>query len=98
MIDTMKMTVSTPTLTPRIVSDERSLFVRIVSIAINADSFMSSNRIAAKRHKPGHKKGTRIKRTYDAALSKAQRTHHRAFCVFCAFLWLLLLSHRVTPL
>ena len=27
MIDTMKITVSTPTLTPRIVSDERSLFV-----------------------------------------------------------------------
>src|SRR5688500_612838 len=46
MIDTMKMIVTTPTLTPRIVSAERSLFVRSVSSAIKADSLMSSSRIA----------------------------------------------------
>ena len=33
MIDTMKITVTTPTLTPRMVSAERSLFVRTVSSA-----------------------------------------------------------------
>ena len=42
MIDTMKITVITPTLTPRIVNDERSLFVRTVSMAIQADSFIST--------------------------------------------------------
>ena len=45
MIDTMKMTVMTPTLTPRIVSAERSLFARSVSSAIRADSLMSSSLI-----------------------------------------------------
>ena len=37
----MKTTVTTPTLTPRIVNIERSLFVRTVSSAIQADSLMS---------------------------------------------------------
>ena len=37
----MNITVITPTLTPRIVSDERNLFVRTVSNAIQADSLMS---------------------------------------------------------
>src|ERR1043165_9087187 len=45
MIDTMKITVTTPTLTPRIVNAERSLLARNVSNAIRADSLMSSNRI-----------------------------------------------------
>ena len=45
MIDTMKMTVTTPTLTPRIVNAERNLFARNVSIAMKADSLMSSSRI-----------------------------------------------------
>ena len=43
------MTVITPTLTPRMVSDERSLFARNVSIAIRADSRISTSRIAKKR-------------------------------------------------
>src|SRR5436309_3259021 len=34
----MKTTVITPTLTPRIVSDERNLFARTVSNAMKADS------------------------------------------------------------
>jgi len=42
MIETMNITVTTPTLTPRIVNDERSLLLRTVSIAIQADSFMST--------------------------------------------------------
>src|SRR5215204_1670272 len=41
----MKMMVTTPTLTPRIVNAERSLFARNVSNAIRADSLMSSNLI-----------------------------------------------------
>src|SRR2546422_11434965 len=45
MMETIKMIVTTPTLTPRIVSDERSLFARSVSTAIKADSLMSSIRI-----------------------------------------------------
>src|SRR5690349_690357 len=45
MIDTMKITVTTPTLTPRIVNAERSLLLRSVSSAIKADSLTSSNRI-----------------------------------------------------
>src|SRR5215813_11130715 len=45
MIDTMKITVTTPTVTPRIVNDERSLLLRNVSIAIRADSLTSSNLI-----------------------------------------------------
>jgi hypothetical protein len=45
MIDTMKITVMTPTLTPRIVNAERSLLLRNVSNAINADSLTSSNLI-----------------------------------------------------
>src|SRR5882672_2060427 len=48
MIDTIKMMVITPTLTPRMVKDERSLFARSVSKAIRADSLMSSNLIIAK--------------------------------------------------
>ena len=43
MIETMKMTVMTPTLTPRIVNAERNLFARKVSKAISADSLMSSS-------------------------------------------------------
>src|SRR6266550_4547895 len=42
MIETMKIIFSTPTLTPRIVSEERSLFARTVSTAIRPDSLMSS--------------------------------------------------------
>jgi hypothetical protein len=42
MIETMKITVMTPTLTPSIVNDERSLLARKVSSAITADSFISS--------------------------------------------------------
>src|SRR5215510_14213564 len=62
MIDTMKMTVTTPTLTPRIVNAERSLLARNVSSAISADSLMSSNLM---------KKYTsyRSNRTYYSALS-----------------------------
>jgi len=45
MIETMKITVTTPTLTPRIVNAERNLLLRSVSNAINADSFTSSNLI-----------------------------------------------------
>src|SRR5438552_7187715 len=45
MIETIRTTVITPTLTPRMVSDERTLFDRSVSIAIHADSLTSSNRI-----------------------------------------------------
>ena len=41
MIETMKTTVITPTLTPRIVSADRSLLLRTVSNAIKADSRMS---------------------------------------------------------
>ena len=41
----MKITVMTPTLTPRIVSDERSLLARNVETAIFADSLMSSKAI-----------------------------------------------------
>ena len=53
MIDTMKTTVITPTLTPRIVKDERSLFVRTVSSAMNADSLMSMKVIRSRpqRHR-----------------------------------------------
>src|ERR1051325_3898665 len=43
MIDTMKITVTTPTLTPRIVNAERSLLARNVSSAMSADSLTSSN-------------------------------------------------------
>src|ERR1043165_5977867 len=52
MIDTMKTTVITPTLTPRIVKDERSLFVRTVSSAIQADSFISTKVILLERGHP----------------------------------------------
>src|SRR5436190_4326275 len=45
MIETMKITVTTPTLTPRMVNDERSLLARNVSSAMSEDSFMSSNRM-----------------------------------------------------
>src|SRR5258706_1401759 len=45
MIETIKITVITPTLTPSIVNAERSLFARRVSKAIRADSLMSSRRI-----------------------------------------------------
>src|SRR5215213_1038846 len=41
----MKIMVTTPTLTPRIVNAERRLFARNVSNAIRADSLMSSSRI-----------------------------------------------------
>src|SRR5262249_39138022 len=41
MIDTMNTTVTTPTLTPRIVNAERNLLVRTVSNAIKADSLTS---------------------------------------------------------
>src|SRR5437016_13612621 len=41
MIETMKITVTTPTLTPRMVSADRSLLLRTVSSAIKADSRMS---------------------------------------------------------
>src|SRR2546421_13063554 len=41
IIETMKITVTTPTLTPRMVSADRSLLLRTVSSAINADSRMS---------------------------------------------------------
>src|ERR1700681_224419 len=53
MIDTIKTTVTTPTLTPRIVSIERSLLARTVSIAIQADSLMSANviRDPPRRHR-----------------------------------------------
>jgi hypothetical protein len=52
MIDTMKTTVMTPTLTPRIVKDERNLFERTVSIAMNADSLMSMKVILLERGHP----------------------------------------------
>jgi hypothetical protein len=45
-METMKITVTTPTLTPKIVNDERNLFARSVSKAIKADSFTSSKRIS----------------------------------------------------
>src|SRR5438477_5520724 len=41
MIETMKTTVTTPTLTPRMVSADRSLLLRTVSNAIKADSRIS---------------------------------------------------------
>ena len=40
MIETMNMTVTTPTITPRMVSPERSLFTQTVSSAITADSLI----------------------------------------------------------
>src|SRR6266849_9936111 len=43
MIETINIKVTTPTLTPRIVSAERSLFAQTVSTAISADSLMSSS-------------------------------------------------------
>src|SRR5438445_5384178 len=46
IMETMNINVMTPTLTPKIVSDERSLFAHTVSTAISADSLMSSNFIA----------------------------------------------------
>src|SRR5437588_62511 len=46
MIDTIKITVTTPTVTPRIVNAERSLFARSVSMAIMADSFVSASLIS----------------------------------------------------
>ncbi len=46
IMDTMNIRVITPTLTPKIVSDERSLFAHTVSAAISADSLMSSSFIA----------------------------------------------------
>src|SRR5690349_14312453 len=59
MIDTMKITVTTPTLTPRIVNVERSLLARSVSSAMSADSLMSSNLIKKYR-------SYRTNRTYSA--------------------------------
>ena len=43
MIETIDNTVKTPTVTPSIVSAERSLFALNVEKAITADSLMSSN-------------------------------------------------------
>src|ERR1044072_3173949 len=42
MMETMKVSVTTPIATPKMVSDERSLFALTVATAIAADSFMSS--------------------------------------------------------
>src|ERR1700752_6138 len=74
MIDTMKITVTTPTLTPRIVNVERSLLARNVSSAMIADSLMSSNRISL----------FGAKRLYRIQFSRAPRgpqaadnSHHR---------------------
>src|SRR5712691_8591689 len=53
MIETISTTVITPTLTPRMVSDERTLLERSVSIAIQADSLTSSNRIIRKLDRAG---------------------------------------------
>src|SRR6185369_7730425 len=50
MIDTMKITVTTPTLTPSIVNVERSLLARNVSKAMKADSLMSSKVIRIRPH------------------------------------------------
>jgi hypothetical protein len=46
MIETMKVSVTTPIATPRIVSDERSLFALTVETAIAADSLISSKLMA----------------------------------------------------
>src|SRR5213083_2922346 len=53
IIETMKTTVITPTLTPRMVSADRSLLLRTVSNAIKADSRMSMKfiRTLPQRHK-----------------------------------------------
>src|SRR2546430_10427140 len=60
MIDTMKITVITPTLTPRIVRDERSLFERTVSMAIQADSFISTKVMLLERgHLCSHEREAR---------------------------------------
>src|SRR4051794_33067114 len=45
MIETMKVSVTTPIATPKIVRDERSLFALTVATAIAADSLMSSKDI-----------------------------------------------------
>src|ERR1044072_1079889 len=42
MMEAMKVSVTTPIATPKMVSDERSLFALTVATAIAADSFMSS--------------------------------------------------------
>src|SRR5947199_5564552 len=47
MIETMKVSVTTPIATPKIVSDERNLFALTVATAIAADSLMSSKLIKA---------------------------------------------------
>src|SRR3712207_840862 len=51
MIETMKVSVTTPIATPRIVSAERSLFALTVATAIAADSLMSSNDISSTEYR-----------------------------------------------
>ena len=67
MIETIKITVMTPTLTPSMVNDERSLFARSVSKAIRADSLMSSRRM-------GKQKGVRTQESEVA---------HYSICISC---------------
>jgi hypothetical protein len=49
MMETMKVSVTTPIATPKIVSAERSLFALTVAIAIAADSLMSSKDITPRQ-------------------------------------------------
>src|SRR5215216_5542830 len=83
MIDTMKITVTTPTLTPRIVSAERSLLARNVSSAMTADSLMSSSLIpllSSAQRKPSFraKRFNRIElRGAPRRPQSAHNPHHR---------------------
>src|SRR6185503_4755983 len=72
MIETIKITVMTPTLTPSMVNDERSLFARSVSKAIRADSLMSSNRIR------------KTERSQDSGLrTQESEVAHHSICISC---------------
>src|SRR5215213_7498368 len=52
MMETMKVSVTTPIATPSMVSDERSLFALTVARAIAADSLMSSKDMLTSKARP----------------------------------------------
>src|ERR1044071_6111767 len=89
MIDTMKITVMTPTLTPRIVSDERSLFERTVSMAIQADSFMSMKVIRS-----GHRDTEAQRKTKSTTGEAIVRFIYHRLCVSVP-LWQLFCSESL---
>src|SRR6185436_3656845 len=86
MIETMKMTVMTPTLTPSMVSDERSLFARKVSRAIRADSLMSSSLMSGQRTANSEQQGRKEQRAKSEerrAKSKKRRAKSEDLAVRC---------------